>query len=163
VTFVSATGSGTTNSHSGLVVWSVASLAANTATNFTLIVTPTAGGSVTNIVNVAGSLADSATANNTATNITLVTTIIVPTVSAHIGTFNLVSGNVVIGGTNGVNGGTYYLLCSTNVAKPLSQWTTVATNVVSASGASGAFTFTGTNVVSSGVGQQFYILSNTNN
>jgi uncharacterized repeat protein (TIGR01451 family) len=163
VTFVSATGSGTTNSHSGLVVWSVASLAANTATNFTLIVTPTAGGNVTNIVNVAGSLADSATANNTATNITLVTTIIVPTVSAHIGTFNLVSGNVVIGGTNGVNGGTYYLLCSTNVAKPLSQWTTVATNVVSASGASGAFTFTGTNVVSSGVGQQFYILSNTNN
>jgi hypothetical protein len=40
----------------------------------------------------------------------------------------------------------------------------VATNVVSTNGAAGnAFTFTGTNVATPNSGQQFYILSNTNN
>jgi len=39
----------------------------------------------------------------------------------------------------------------------------VATNVVNTNGASGAFTFTGTNAASSSAAQQFYILSNTNN
>jgi autotransporter-associated beta strand protein len=89
--------------------------------------------------------------------------VLMPTVSPHITGFNMVGGNVVINGTNGQTGGTYYLLGSTNVALPLSQWTPVATNVVSTNGPSGAFTFTGTNTVSSGAGQQFYILSNTNN
>jgi hypothetical protein len=41
----------------------------------------------------------------------------------------------------------------------LSLWVTVATNVL---GADGNFTFTGTNVVTPGDRQQFYILSNTN-
>jgi hypothetical protein len=53
-------------------------------------------------------------------------------------------------------------LSSTDVAKPLSQWKSVATNVVSTNGANGAFTFTGTNAITSGAGQEFYILSNTN-
>jgi len=94
--------------------------------------------------------------------LSLLNTIIVPTNSAHIGSFKMNGLNVVIGGTNGVNGGTYYLLESTNLAKPLSQWTTVATNVVNTNGASGAFTFTGTNAITTGLPQQFYILSNTN-
>ena len=67
--------------------------------------------------------------------------------------------NVVIAGTNGQTGAAYYLLMNTNVAQPLSQWKTVATNVL---GANGAFTFIGTNVVTAGSDQQFYILSNTN-
>ena len=87
---------------------------------------------------------------------------LVPTNSARITGFSLVSGNAVINATNGQSGGTYYLLGSTNVDKPLSQWTTVATNIVNTNGARGAFTFTGTNVASPGAGQQFYILSNTN-
>jgi hypothetical protein len=70
---------------------------------------------------------------------------------------------VEISGTNGESGGTYYLLASPDLALPLSQWTVVATNVVSASGANGAFTFTGTNAAGAGAGQKFYILSNTNN
>ena len=53
----------------------------------------------------------------------------------------------------------YYLLESTNVALPLSQWKVVATNVLSANG---NFTFIGTNVVTAGGAQQFYLLSNTN-
>jgi hypothetical protein len=73
--------------------------------------------------------------------------------------FSISNGNIVISGTNGQNGDAYYLLESTNVASPLSLWVTVATNVL---GADGNFTFTGTNVVTPGDRQQFYILSNTN-
>jgi hypothetical protein len=73
--------------------------------------------------------------------------------------FSISNGNIVITGTNGQNGDAYYLLESTNVASPLSLWVTVATNVL---GADGNFTFTGTNVVTPGDRQQFYILSNTN-
>ena len=90
----------------------------------------------------------------------------VPTNSPSITHFSLVggaggagSGNVVITGTNGDAGATYYLLTSTNLTKPFSQWQTVATNVVGGSG----FTFIGTNAISPNGGQAFYILSSTNN
>jgi autotransporter-associated beta strand protein len=88
--------------------------------------------------------------------------VIVPTIPPTISTFSLSSGNLAISATNGVNGGTYYLLESTNVATPLKQWKVVATNVITASGGSKGFTFTGTNAVTGGSGQQFYILSSTN-
>jgi autotransporter-associated beta strand protein len=103
--------------------------------------------------------------NNLAVNgsIVVVPTTIIPTVQPHIGSFGMGSGKVTINATNGVNGATYYLLESTNLAKPVSQWTSVATNVINTNGASGAFTFTGTNAVTAGDAQQFYILSNTNN
>ena len=65
----------------------------------------------------------------------------------------------MVTGTNGQTGDAYYLLQSTNVALPLSQWNVVATNVL---GAPGNFTFIGTNVVTPGGAQQFYLLSNTN-
>jgi autotransporter-associated beta strand protein len=68
-------------------------------------------------------------------------------------------GNVVLAGTGGQAGDAYYLLAGTNLAQPFSLWRTVATNVL---GASGSFTFTGTNAVNAGSAQQFYILSNTN-
>ena len=87
---------------------------------------------------------------------------LVPTQSPHITGFNMVNNNVAINGTNGQTGGTYYLLSSTNLALSLSQWTPVATNLVSTNGANGAFTFIGTNTVGSN-GQRYYILSNTNN
>jgi len=91
------------------------------------------------------------------------TVVLVPTNTVSITQFSLVNGNAVISGMNGLSGGTYYLLASTNLTKPFSQWTAVATNVVNTNGVNGAFTFIGTNVVSPGAGQQFYILSNTNN
>jgi hypothetical protein len=87
---------------------------------------------------------------------------IIPTNSAGITGFSIANGNAVITGTNAQATGVYYLLVSTNVAKPLSQWTVVATNVVNTNGANGAFTFTGTNVASPGAANLFYILSNTN-
>jgi hypothetical protein len=91
---------------------------------------------------------------------------LVPTNSPGITGFSLVSAvgggggvNVVINGTNGDVGATYYLLTSTNAAAPFRQWQVVATNVVGA----GTFTFVGTNAVSPNRAQQFYILSSTNN
>jgi PKD repeat protein len=63
--------------------------------------------------------------------------------------------NLVLNGTNGLSGGTYYVMMSTNLALPLSRWTPVATNVLSASG---NFTITATNTVTPGARQQFYLL-----
>jgi hypothetical protein len=94
----------------------------------------------------------------TVTNIPAATTII-PTIPPAITGFSIVNGNVVITGTNAQATGIYYLLTSTNVALPLSQWVTVATNEVDTDN---NFTFTGTNVVTPGGQQQFYILSSTN-
>jgi hypothetical protein len=93
--------------------------------------------------------------------ISIVSAVLVPTNSAHITGFSMVGQNVVINGTNGQSGGTYYLLGSTNMAKPLSQWAPVATNVVVTNAAANGFTFIGTNAVVPNL-QQFYILSNTN-
>ena len=162
-TFVRADSGGTTNGHVGVVVWNLPSLAIDTSTNFTLVFNAAAVGTVTNTANVVSAAADPAPANNFATNFITVATAITPTVPPHISNFGLVGANVVISGTNGVTGGTYYLLGTTNLLKPLGQWTPLATNVVSTNGTANAFTFTGTNVVISGSGQQFYILSSTNN
>jgi hypothetical protein len=69
----------------------------------------------------------------------------------------------MISATNGQSGGTYYLLGSTNLTTPLSQWLPLATNVILTNGSvASGFTFTGTNVVHVVNPQQFYILSNTN-
>jgi fibronectin-binding autotransporter adhesin len=72
--------------------------------------------------------------------------------------FSLNGANIVITGTNGQSGDAYYLLQSTNLTQPFSQWTTVGTNVP---GSNGLFTATYTNVVTPGP-RQFFILSNTN-
>jgi len=66
--------------------------------------------------------------------------------------------SLTISATNSGAGG-IYLLTSTNVALPLSSWKPVWTNVV---GGSGSFTTNLAGVVNAALGQQFYILSNTN-
>jgi fibronectin-binding autotransporter adhesin len=76
-----------------------------------------------------------------------------------ITSFQLSGSNVIIGGTNGQSGTTYFLLQSTNVALPLTQWKVAATNLINTSG---NYTFIGTNVVATNGLEQFYILSNTN-
>jgi autotransporter-associated beta strand protein len=92
-----------------------------------------------------------------------ISTVVPVTVPPHIGSFTLGAANLVINATNGVTGGIYYLLGTTNLTKPLGQWASLATNVVTTNGVANAFTFTGTNVVIPGDAQQFYILSSTNN
>ena len=103
------------------------------------------------------------------TNISLVSltvsnSVIIPTNQPTITGFSIVGGtDVMITATNGQSAGTYYLLGSTNVATPLIQWQPLATNVIVTNGSAvNGFTFTGTNAVSVGNPQEFYILSNTN-
>ncbi|MGA2748591.1 MAG: PKD domain-containing protein [Verrucomicrobiota bacterium] len=72
-----------------------------------------------------------------------------------IGGIELSGANLVFNGINGAFGRTYYVLMSSNLGLPLSQWTRVATNVLSASG---NFTMTATNTVTRRVPQRFYIL-----
>jgi PKD repeat protein len=73
----------------------------------------------------------------------------------RISSFNLSGTNLLLNGNSGVSGGTNYLLASTNLALPLSQWARVATNI---SSASGNITITVTNTVTPGAGRRFYIL-----
>ncbi|HEV2438426.1 MAG TPA: hypothetical protein VG077_20760, partial [Verrucomicrobiae bacterium] len=54
-------------------------------------------------------------------------------------------------------GGTYYLLASTNISQPSSQWMPVWTNFVIVRGTNN-FTAPLTNTTGSGAGQQFYLL-----
>jgi hypothetical protein len=73
-----------------------------------------------------------------------------------ITTISLSATNLVLTATNGVAGGTYYVLTSTNVTLPLNQWAPVATNVLTGDG---AFTITATNAANGNApSQQFFIL-----
>jgi hypothetical protein len=92
----------------------------------------------------------------------VVATSIIPSVPPKITSISLSGANAVLSGTNGVNGGTYYLLESTNITLPLNQWIPIATNVMNASGGLDSFTLIETNAVNSNLKQQFYILSNKN-
>lgn len=63
--------------------------------------------------------------------------------------------NVVLSATNGYIGATYYVLTSTNVNAPLSQWLPIYTNIL---GASGSFSLTVSNSLDPHLPRQFYIL-----
>ena len=72
-----------------------------------------------------------------------------------IASLSLAGADLALNGISGQSGGMYYVLMSTNLTLPLSQWTPVATNVLSASG---NFTITVTNTVTPNASQSFYIL-----
>ena len=59
--------------------------------------------------------------------------------------------NLIFAGTNGPAGGTNYLVATTSLAAPMSQWTRVATNQFDVSG-----NCLVTNAVSAGTAQQFF-------
>ena len=67
------------------------------------------------------------------------------------------SGNdFLLSGSGGAPGNPYRIFASTNVAAPLINWIPIATNSFNGSG---DFSFTVTNVLSSGTPQQFFLLS----
>jgi hypothetical protein len=72
-----------------------------------------------------------------------------------IANISLSGANLVLNGTGGQSGRTYYVLMGTNVTEPFNQWTPVATNL---SGADGNFSITATNAVNANDPQRFYIL-----
>jgi autotransporter-associated beta strand protein len=70
----------------------------------------------------------------------------------HITSVSLSGTTLTISGTNGAVGGQYVLLGSTNVARPLSQWTPLLTNTFDVSG-------NFTNIVNLALPLEFFLLS----
>jgi len=63
--------------------------------------------------------------------------------------------NLVLTGTNGQSGRTYFTLMNTNLGQPLNQWAPVATNVL---GTDGDFSIVATQAAAPNAPQHFYIL-----
>ena len=76
-----------------------------------------------------------------------------PVANPRILAKTLSNGSLVLSGTNGVPGATYYVLSSINVTLPVINWTRVATNTF---GPNGEFNFT--NSINPLVPQLFYVL-----
>lgn len=64
--------------------------------------------------------------------------------------------NLIISGTNGSASGTFYVLTSTNVSLPISQWLKLSTNSFGANG-----NFSVTNAIPPGTKQQYYLIEQT--
>jgi hypothetical protein len=90
--------------------------------------------------------------NNLAVDGTISVQSVVPP-SPRINNVTIINGNFIFSGTNGPGSGTYYVLTSTNVALPISQWTSIFTNTFLGNGA-----FSITNPITGGNPQQFYLL-----
>lgn len=71
-------------------------------------------------------------------------------VPPSINTVLLSDGNLILSGDGGTEGGTYYVLSSTNVAVPANEWLSIATNVFGPGG-----TFSVTNAISPAVPEMF--------
>jgi hypothetical protein len=80
---------------------------------------------------------------------------LLPVPQPAISSISLSGTQLVLNGTNGLASATYYVLTSTNLALPLLQWTTVATNSL---GTNGNFTFTIPNVVNPDEAKRFFAL-----
>lgn len=70
-----------------------------------------------------------------------------------IGSLKISAGNLILAGSNGVAGGTYFVLTSTNLAMPVSAWTPISTNSFDMHG-----DFNNTSSVAASASQSFYIL-----
>ena len=72
-----------------------------------------------------------------------------------IASLTLSGSDLVINGINGQSNATYYILTSTNLSQPLTQWTPIATNQPATTG---NFTLTATNALDRTAPQHYYIL-----
>jgi uncharacterized repeat protein (TIGR03803 family) len=72
-----------------------------------------------------------------------------------ITSYSMAGTDLVLNATNGVANCSYTVLTSTNLGLPLSQWTPLATNVLTEAG---NFAFSLTNAVDLGASQEFYTL-----
>jgi autotransporter-associated beta strand protein len=70
-----------------------------------------------------------------------------------IGTLGMSSGKLILNGTGGITNGTYYILTSTNIALPLTNWTRLLTNQFDGDG-----NFNFTNAQNPNAPQSFYLL-----
>lgn len=90
--------------------------------------------------------------NNLATNGTLIAVISGPAPQPHITSVSLSGTTLIINGTNGVAGEQYDVLASTNVATPLTNWTSITNSTLSGAN------FSLTNTIDTSAPKQFFIL-----
>ena len=76
-----------------------------------------------------------------------------PTAQPRISDFEFSGANLILSGTNGVPGWTFYVLASTNLALPIASWPSIATNQFDDSGA-----FSITNAADLSLPRQFFVL-----
>ncbi len=88
--------------------------------------------------------------NTFKTDATIRVAVETPPVISNIG---IVNGKLVLSGTGGVTNGTYYVLTSTNLAAPLTNWTRLLTNQFDA-----IANFNFTNIIAPKAPQNFYLL-----
>ena len=78
---------------------------------------------------------------------------VVSTAGPSIGSSYVSGGNFIFSGTGGASSAPYYVLTTTNLSLPLSQWAPIATNTFSSAGG-----FSVTNPLSGGGPHRFYII-----
>jgi hypothetical protein len=123
---VSVTGNLTNNS-----TINVTNAAGFIATNYTLFTytgtlsgTPVLGATPTGFTGYTYSLSNNAASKQ----ILFVVSNTAVTTQPSFGNVSAAGGNMIISGMGGTNGENYYVLTSTNVATPLTNWTRLATN-----------------------------------
>jgi hypothetical protein len=77
----------------------------------------------------------------------------VPPMPPVVSSVVTVNGALIVSGTNGVVGGNYVVMASTNIAAPLEAWVPLATNAFDSNG-----NFVFTNSIGAEIPQQFYLL-----
>jgi fibronectin type 3 domain-containing protein len=85
--------------------------------------------------------------------LTVIGTPVVPPPTVTFANISAASGSFIVTGSGGTPNGDYYVLTSTNLALPLSNWTRIATNQFDAGGG-----FSSTNTINTDDQQSFYRL-----
>jgi hypothetical protein len=91
--------------------------------------------------------------SNGSTNSLPASAVVTAPVPLQISTVQWLSGNIIISGSGGNPDTQYYILASTNLALPFSQWTPLLTNYFDSGG-----NFASTNSINPGTQQSFYLI-----
>jgi autotransporter-associated beta strand protein len=134
-----------------LVITNISAGAFSAGDSFKLFNAAGYSGAFTNIVPVIPAVNLAWNTNNLGAGILSVVSS--PTSPPKIGAMTASGNNFIFSGSNGVQNWTYYLLASTNLALPLTNWTAIATNTFDSGG-----NFNLTNPLTPNVPQAFYLL-----
>jgi hypothetical protein len=123
---------GATNIGSGTVTVSNVGPALAVGNKFVLFNGPVVGGAALTVSGGGVTWQNNLAANGSISVLTILPPPAPP--SPGINAVSASAGNLVFSGTNGTVGGTYYILTTTNITLPLSDWTVLSTNTFGAGG-----------------------------
>ena len=118
------------NTGTGTVTVSASGPALAVGDTFQIFNQPLSGG---NTMTISGGGSGVTWNNNLAVNGTISVTS-VQVAKPVINSSQVINGNFIFSGTNGTSGLQYYVLTSTNLALPLSQWSSILTNTFPSNG-----------------------------